>query len=125
MPLPRYVVLILVFWLGTTAWLFQRDLWPRLRPGEPPPFSIDLADEARTGASFENRWTLYIDKDGRRENKGYATTGVKYHREDDTYDLTGKYKMWSGNDRREDADQEIESVYRVTRDGDLRGVTAT
>lgn len=127
MPLPRHVVLIVLFWLGATAWLVHRDVWPRLRPGEPPPFSIDLADEARAGGAFENRWLVYKHKDGKRQEKGYARSQVRYHPKDDTYELLGKYKLWADNAKVlvDKEEQYIESMYRITREGDLREVTAT
>src|SRR5262245_1832370 len=46
---PRYLTcIILTFWLATTSYFFYRDLWPRIHPEDKPPFSINLADEART-----------------------------------------------------------------------------
>jgi hypothetical protein len=46
---PRYLsCIILAFWLATTSYFFYRDLWPRIHPEDKPPFSINLADEART-----------------------------------------------------------------------------
>jgi hypothetical protein len=29
-----------------SAWMFSRDIWPDLQPGQPPPYTIDLVDEA-------------------------------------------------------------------------------
>jgi hypothetical protein len=115
----RYVVLsIVAFWLASMSWLFYRDIRPRLGPDNPPPFSIDLADEAH---AHQVRWTLF--RDGKRH--GYADTFVHYRPEDDTFDVHGVFKLWYAEDQKGTADQTIESIYRVTRDGDLRAIRAT
>lgn len=57
MPPRLLCPIILAFWLGMMAWLFQRDIWPRLAPGEPPPFTTNLADAKSRGARFPTNWT--------------------------------------------------------------------
>ena len=47
MPARPLLLAILFFWVATTGWLFYKELWPHLRSGQPPPYTIDLADEAR------------------------------------------------------------------------------
>jgi len=45
---PRSITLsVLVFWLAMTAWLFWRDLWPSIAPGEPPSFALSRMDDNR------------------------------------------------------------------------------
>ncbi|MCC6421582.1 MAG: hypothetical protein IT429_25465 [Gemmataceae bacterium] len=44
MPSRLVSVLIVAFWLAVTAWLFYREVWQPA--GQPPPFALDLADEA-------------------------------------------------------------------------------
>src|ERR1700687_1039638 len=73
---PRWVIVgIVAFWLVMTGWLFFRELWPRLQPGQPPPFRIDLADEAQNNIPI--RWSII--KDG--EDRGYARTWVNFRTE--------------------------------------------
>ena len=44
---PRTIVgLILVFWLFSIAYLVYREYWPWWRTNAPPPFLVELADEA-------------------------------------------------------------------------------
>src|SRR5215510_6456088 len=58
---PRLLSLTIVAgWLGMGAWLFVRDLWPSLRPGEPPPYTFMASDEApRQGPPV--RWNVFKD----------------------------------------------------------------
>lgn len=115
---PRFLGLFIVaFWLMTTSWLFHRDLRPRLWPGAPPPYTIDLTDEAQSNIS--SQWTILQNG----HNKGYCKTTVRYWEHDDTFELGGQFKLWSG-DRSTNADLVITSSYRITRDGELRGVEA-
>ena len=45
---PRAVCLaILLFWLGVNGYLLYHDLLPRLAPGQAPPYTIDLVEEAQ------------------------------------------------------------------------------
>lgn len=44
---PRSIVgLIVVFWLSSIAFLIYREYWPWWRTDAPPPFLVELADEA-------------------------------------------------------------------------------
>lgn len=117
---PRYLTLAIVgFWLATASWLFQRDLKPRLWPAGPPPFTIDITDEAQSNVKVH--WDIFQDG----EKKGYSETGILYFPEDDTYELKGLFKFWTtGQVGTGTADQIIDSAYRVTREGELRGIRA-
>ncbi|HEV3202962.1 MAG TPA: hypothetical protein VGY77_01205 [Gemmataceae bacterium] len=117
MPGRFLIISIICFWLATTSWLFFRDLWPRLAPGEPPPFTVDLADEASDQKIY---WAVL--KDG--ANKGYAQTWVKYYSEDDTFEIAGVIKIWESPHKEGGPDLEMESQSRVTREGELRQITA-
>src|SRR5260370_39426255 len=87
MPARHYVLAILLFWTATTCWLFYRDLWPRLRSGEAPPFTIDLAYEAQHQAS-DSRWQVHRGKAVEGERPiGMIHTWVRYSSKDDTFEL--------------------------------------
>jgi hypothetical protein len=122
MPLRHHVAAIVLFWVGMTGWMLYRDVWPWLGPGEPPPFSIDLADEVQ---AVDTRWKVIKDD----KEKGYAHTNVRYNGRDDTYELNGEFKLWSagrsGIHAASLADQVINSMYRVNRQGELRGMEAS
>src|SRR5947209_1407583 len=80
---PRSVTLgILVFWVATAAWLVHRDILPRWRTDEPPPFAIGVADEVRTTSP---RWNVFLGK------KRYGSSESKVERETDQ-DHTFSYK---------------------------------
>jgi len=102
-----------------TGWLVYRDLWPRLQPGEPPPYTIDLADEASASVQ-KTFWTLF--RDG--VNVGDLQTGVNYRDEDDTFEIPASLKLRFFSPNLTDRDVKIESMYRVTREGELRELAA-
>jgi hypothetical protein len=119
---PRPIVLaIVLFWLSMSGWLFYRDLWPSLRPGDPPPYVIDLADEARRQA-VRTRWFIY-----RGEKRiGLALTWVSYEQVTDTFELHSeipKLDLGGIGPLRIEA-RRLEGMYRVSREGDLREVSA-
>jgi hypothetical protein len=109
----------MAFWVTMTGWLFYSDLWPRLQPGEPPPFTIDLADEASANVQ-KTYWTLF--KDG--VESGSVETWVVYHDEDDTFEIPGILKLRLIAAPGKEPDLRIESRYRVTREGELRELAA-
>lgn len=117
MPPRSTAFAIAAFWLGTTAWLSYRDLWPRLAPGVPPPFTIDLADEAQARAV---QWDVF--KRGRRT--GRALTQASYDQVRDLYEIHGEFKLWNSPEMRGDPNYKIVTRYDVTRDGELRGIRA-
>jgi len=115
---PRMIVLAIVaLWLFAIGWMFQRDLWPHLRPGEPPPYIIDLADEARQQA-LPIRWVI-LHGDAKI---GDVQTVVRYRSEDDTFDMQSKIgRIDLGRmGPVEISATGLISNYRVTRAGDLR-----
>jgi hypothetical protein len=118
-PMPsRYSVFaILLFWAVTTGWFFERDLWPRLRPGEPPPFSINLADEAQRNAPAIY-WTVFCGE----QEIGKAKTWIKYHEPDDTFELHSQiFQLRLGGLI---TVKSVAGMYRITRDGELRAISA-
>jgi hypothetical protein len=118
MPARHHILAIVAFWVATTGWLCYRDIWPRLWPGEPPPFTIDLVDEASEQKVF---WTILQEGDV----KGYAQTWVMYHPSDNTFDIAGLFKYWSQpREQQNQPDRVMESRYRVTPEGELRRLSA-
>ncbi len=87
MPSRWFRLLIVVFWLTTTAWLFWHDLWPSWRSGEPPPYHIDPVDEVVKGDPLRTFWTVQRLKQGVRQRIFRASTWVDYRPDDDTYIL--------------------------------------
>jgi hypothetical protein len=126
---PRWLSLsIIVFWLGTTGWLFYQDVWPLLQPGQAPPFTIALEDEVQTQQAHIG-WTVsYNDRPYLR-----AETWVELNPADDTFALMAKVLPRTGVVTRKEAGgdpfggviqiEKVTSEYRVTRKGDLRAVS--
>jgi hypothetical protein len=124
MPARKYVFGILAFWMATTGWMFHRDLWPRWRPNEPPAYTIDLVDEALVGQAPEIFWNVFNGPIKDTDHKlGRLSTWVQYNELDDTFELHShsadltrsflKLKLHA---------TELDSIYRVNRQGELRGV---
>ncbi len=120
MPSRRYALAIMFFWAGTAGWLFHRDLWPRLRPGEPPPYTINLADEALEDV-VEIHWHVYRGD----EPIGQVHTWIQYHSEDDTFELHSQsVRLDLGLGLLTIQASDMTSMYRVTREGVLRAILA-
>ena len=121
----RWVILCIVaFWLVATGWLFWRDVWPQVRPGEPPPFAVDLTEETQL-AHPRIRWKVFQGDDGRFVERFYAQTWVTYRESDDTFALVGEFKPSDPTTRGtltlgRLTLERINSLSRVTRSGDLR-----
>ncbi|HXG09424.1 MAG TPA: hypothetical protein VNK04_06515 [Gemmataceae bacterium] len=126
---PRPVTLaIVVFWLASTGWLFVRDLWPVLRPGQRPPFTIDLTREAE-GRKSGTHWVMY--RNGERVGIANATT--QYDRRDGNYTLVTQINFEKFKhavtlpllgQRVEFDFRRLKSTYHVTAEGELIGMKA-
>jgi hypothetical protein len=116
MPSRRIVLLVVLFWLLTTAYVAYKDVWPRLFASGPPAVAIDLADEAAQMVYV--RWTIYRDAG---EKIGKLTSFMNHVDADDTFWFITEYrevKLQAGGLRVEIP--ELTTGVRVTRAGDLR-----
>jgi hypothetical protein len=129
---PRWVTLsIVVAWLGMTAWLFYREVWPQLAPGEPPPFAVDKSDETRltmraSAAGPRTTWKVY-----RNDARTYfLDTWIQYNEPDDSFLLRAEFRIVAEEAQRggiggllpQFADIKMDSWYQITREGDLRDI---
>jgi hypothetical protein len=115
MPSRPIVYAILGFWLAANGWLFYREIWPRLRPAEPPAYGIDLEEEAGGGAIS---WEVLHNK----KRIGTAIAQVVFDAPSKNYDLKCDYTF-----EKEGLPiitllyvKKMYSVLRVTREGELR-----
>ena len=131
MPPRWFSVLILLFWLAATGWLFWHDLRPQWRPGEPPPYHIDLVEEVQQESNHKDWNTTYwkVQLDG--QDVFQASTWVTYDKQDDTFALHADYRarMTGLNTRKYEVARIFQvitmgSVYRITRAGELRSLSA-
>lgn len=122
MPSPRVCLAIVLFWLGFNGYLLYHDLLPRLLPGQPPPYTVDLVEEAQTRRPATD-WTVL--KDG--EPVFRARTAVT-NPEHDVFELTSEFTPLK------DAPpaplhhilvRRMASRYRVNSAGDLLGLAVT
>jgi hypothetical protein len=117
MPPRLATVAIVLFWLGTTAWLGYRDVWPRLRPGEPPPFTIDLTDEV---SARSVNWSILDDGKG----VGFAKTEVE-RRPDRTFELKVSFTFQKPLKLGLAEIKKLMNAYRVNSAGELLGLQMT
>jgi hypothetical protein len=133
----RFVTLaIVVFCVAMNGLLFFRGVWPRLWPGEPPPFTIDLGDEVRR-SDHHIRWSIedVSNDEDHPEKLTEAETWVTYRDLDNLFELHGKVgsddpKAKQGIARLLVSNTPLtnvtmQSTYWVTREGDLRQMSVT
>ncbi len=118
---PRWLsAAIVVFWLGMAGWLAWRELWPRWRAGDPPPFHIDLVEEVdRANSNNKIRWAVIEDD----QQTTSAESSVHYRAKDDTFALALRFTDRPRHLQRPGRLPQmrfIESSFRVTREGSLR-----
>jgi len=123
--MPRWPVrlAIVAFWLAVTGWLIARDVWPALRTGEAPPFTIDLADEAQIHA-IRTRWVILRGEGATEKKIGRARTWVKYLAADDTFEMNEELEELTLSKGLVTVKvPRMLSTYRVTPEGDLRAMS--
>lgn len=122
MPPRWFCLAVIVTWTGFNGWLFYHDLLPRLLPYQPPPYSIDLVEEATTRRPYID-WLVFLD--GRKVFQ--ARTRIE-HPAHDTFDLSAEYTPVSAQTRvpvNGVLVRKMASAYRVNTAGDLLGLTVT
>ena len=85
MPSRLITLVIVAFWLGVNGWYLYSEFAPRFVTGAPPPFVIDVVDEA---SRLPLHWEV-LPADRSRKAFGRATTEVRYDQKADLYDLHG------------------------------------
>lgn len=122
MPPRWFCVAVVLAWLGFDGWLVYNDVLPRLRPDQPPPYTIDLVEEAQTRRP-NIEWTVHLNG----QKALLARTRIeKPETEHDVYELTAEYKPIPGAARvplQGILIQKMMSQYRVTGSGDLLGLS--
>src|SRR5947207_8887216 len=115
MPPRSIVAVVLLFWLGANGWMCYREVWPRWRSGDPPPYTIDLTEELGHATVSWEIWK----KDKRIGN---ATSRVERQR-DRTYKLNIDYHFKEFRIVVLHV-RTLSGVYHVTEDGELLGLSA-
>lgn len=118
MPSRWQCLLIILFWLGTTAWLYIRELEPIFREHDPPPYAIELTAETQ----LEHPPVLWRVLQNGQEHY-HAKTWMDHCEEDDSFTLHAVIDHNPRQDEKGSADlifRKLESGYRVSREGILR-----
>lgn len=122
MPTRFLRCVIVLFWLGTTGFIIDRDVWPRYLSEGPPPLKLDLVDEATSRVPV--RWVIYHND----KKLGSLTTELRYVETDDTFWFDNEYRelrlgfplSMTGAEQVVMYVPEAETSIRMTRNGDLR-----
>jgi hypothetical protein len=123
---------IIACWLASMGWLFWQDLWPSWRPGEPPPFHIDLVEEVQKTNKLGNTWKVWRQKTDEPPHEVFrAVTSVEYVKSDDTFLLHAEFNTKTGLSKNVRPFQvagfqvvSMSSQYRVDRAGELKTLRA-
>lgn len=122
---PRFLSLVIILcWLGMGVWLFVRDLWPRLRPGEPPAYTLMASDEApRQGPPI--RWNVFHNGDHAYDLEAKTTYHEKAENpaDDDTFEMRAIIRVKQQVGQKAPV-RRLRSFIRISRDGELRAVNA-
>jgi hypothetical protein len=121
---PRWLSIVIVgFWLTTSALFFWREWWPYLEPAAPPPFTIELLDEARD--SVPGTWR--VSRNGEYILRG--KTNVDHNAAENTFTLWAEFQQPFGKAAKPAAGaltiQGMSSRYRVTPEGRLLHLNAS
>lgn len=123
---PRWVsAAILIGWITAVGWLFRLEIWPALEPGSPPPFTIDLVDEAQTDKPI--RWQVtQTAADG--VTHFVARTSVEHRAKENDFTLRATFDYLGDPDGKRALPRtwhrlrHMDSAYRVTPEGRLLGL---
>jgi len=124
MPSRLFSLIIIFFWLGMGVWLFVRDVWPKIRPGEPPAYTLMASDEAQA-QGFHIRWNILHNGFNAYDLEAFTVYQEKTDRpgRDDTFEMWAIVKAKQQVNERVPL-RRLRSVIRITRDGKLREVNA-
>jgi hypothetical protein len=119
---PRSITLaIIAFWAAMTSWVLYKELWPRWQSDNPPPFAIDLTDEAQPNGPNHIMWNVVING---KDRIFHLETWVKYRPKEDLFELHSE--MWPKIDTGGNVDAlaqfGMKSMVLVTREGELRSL---
>jgi hypothetical protein len=119
MPSRWHCLTIILFWAAANGWWYVRELEPNFRNNDPPPYVIELTAETQTIHPRVN-WKVF-QNDG-VEPSYLAHTWMDHSEEDDSFSLHALVRpapLQSEQTKVALLIQELESTYRVSRDGKL------
>lgn len=119
MPSRSLISLIIVFWLGMMSWVVYKEVWPHWQADSPPPFTIDLTDEAQPNGPHHVRWRILINA---QEDVYHLETWVRYLSAQDNFELNSEIwpRLFADGKTKESATFGMKSKVVVTREGEMR-----
>lgn len=125
MPSRAITALIVAFWLATIGWFVSREVLPKWWAGEPPTYTIELADEANRHP-IPNYWTLSYNG----KNVGRLRTSLRYVEASDTFELSASSAELAFMEnlnlfgvRFSIVIRDYDDRIRVSREGELRAMS--
>jgi hypothetical protein len=104
-----------------TGWTLYKDVWPRVQPDNPPPFVIDLMDEAQPQGPNHVIWRLSING---QAGVFHLETWVEFLPKEDVFELHSN--MWPVVDREGHISKlalvSMISTVTVNREGELKSL---
>jgi hypothetical protein len=122
MPPRLLCALILIFWAAMSVWLFQRDIWPRLAPGEPPGFDFSPSDETKQGSRIPTRWRVTRTRPDGEVERYLIQLFSRYDDKDRYHEYRARMEpapQRYGESARQQLRRMV-SIYRVVSGGTLR-----
>jgi hypothetical protein len=120
MPSRWQCVLIVVFWLAATGWLYVRELESLFRDHDPPPYVIELTAETQF---IHARVVWKAFQNNQAEESYLVKTWMDHAEEDDSFTLWATVRpapLQSETKKEALLVQDLTSWYRVSREGQLR-----
>jgi hypothetical protein len=126
---PRWLCVgIIAFWLTTMGWLVWSEVRDELAPDEPPPYVIDLVDEAQPELAHI-RWVVWVGDERQDTARFSGTTWIEHHEREDEFTLHFRLDPGLTGSGRIDLGlvklKRMESEYRVDREGRLVSAVAS
>jgi hypothetical protein len=119
MPSRWQCVLIVVFWLAATGWLYVRELQSFFREHDPPPYVIELTAETQV---VHPRVVWKVFQNNEEDESYHVRTWMDHTEADDSFTLYAVVRpapLQSEKKKETLLIQNLESSYRVSREGRL------
>ena len=130
MPSRSLTITVILFWLGTCVWLFQREIWPRAEPGAVPLFKLYLTDDSQP-SPLPVRWDAKqrVAKQNETRVFEYRLTTAVTHQDkakEDTFVLSARLEPPRDPEKAKNfVLRRLESEYIVDERRRMIGLTAS
>jgi hypothetical protein len=123
MPARPISLIIILFWLCMGVWLFVRDIWPKIRPGEPPAYTLMASDEAQRQGP-PSRWNIFHNGFNAYDLEAFTVYREKPDPQgyEDTFEMRAIVRVKQTGPQ--PPQRRVRSLIRISPDGRLHEVNA-